>query len=193
MIPVLSSQPYPSPFSERVNLRSSPLVDYEAAGPTLGAASSSVAFEWKAESDGTSVWVSREGVEPVLVLTDVGITEVSLALDQTTNPHIAYVAGGVAKFRWWDSLSESYQTMTLAGARSPRCCSDEKTPELSGDRDLLLTYLHGTQLFVRTQRERFGVEHEVVPDSSTKAKVNAGSRIVSFGMNTGRRLQWRIT
>ena len=192
MIPVLSSQPYPSPFSERVNSRNAPLVDYEAAGPTLGAASSSVAYEWKAESDGASVWISREGVEPVLVLTDTGITEISLALDQTTNPHIAYVAGGVSKFRYWDALNEVWATMTLAGARSPRCCSDEKTPELSGDRDLLLTYLRGTQLFVRAQQERFAVEHEQVPDATSAALITSSTRIVTVGMNTGRRLQWAL-
>lgn len=193
MIPEASLLPVPDAYVERVNSRNKLLVDFESGGAELGVGSDSVAFEWKAEVVANDVLVSRSGVPPIVVLNEPNITEVSLAFDQSMNPHIAYVSDGVAKFRWWDTLTDSYQTMALPDARSPRCCSDEKTPELSGDRDLLLTYLHGTQLFVRAQRERFGVEHEVVPDSSTKAKVNAGSRIVSFGMNTGRRLQWRIT
>lgn len=193
MIPVLSAAPIPAPWVERVNAHNAPLIDYETGGAELGVGSDSVAYEWKVESDGSSVWVSREGVAPVVVLTDTDITEVSLAFDQTMNPHIAYVAGGVAKFYWWDTLANAYATMALASVRSPRCCSDEKSPLLPGDRDLLLAYMRGSTLYVRAQRDRFGTEYTMTPDAVSAAKITATTRLVSVGMNTGRRLQFRLT
>ena len=193
MNPEISSIPVPGPWSERVNSRSDPLTDYENGSAALGAASDSNAFEWMATSDGSSVWVSREGVAPVLVLTDTGITEVALAFDQTMNPHIAYVAGGVAKWYWWDTLTSAYATMTLTDCRSPRCCSDEKDPLLTADRDIILTYMRDDKLFVRLQRDRFGVEYEKVPETEAHEPLTETTKIVSICMNTGRRLQWRMS
>lgn len=192
MNPVISSTPMPSPWSERVNSRTDVLVDFENGAASLGIASNSNDFEWMANSDGASVWVSREGVAPVLQLTDVSITEVALAFDQTMNPHIAYVADGVAKFRWWDTLANAYATMILTDCRTPRCCSDEKNPLLSGDRDLILTYMKGSDLCIRLQRDRFGVEYEQEPDEETAKLIDSNTKIVSVAMNTGRRLQWRF-
>ena len=192
MNPELSSRPVPLPWSERVGSRSNLLIDYERGGATIGVASNSSEFEWQVETDGTSVWVSREGVAPVLILTDTNITEVNLALDQTMNVHIAFVADGVAKWRYWDTLTNSYQVMTLTDCRTPRCCSDEKTPEFSGVRDVILTYLRDASLYVRLQHDRYTVEYAKVPDEDNHESITESSKIASFGMNTGRRLQWRF-
>ena len=192
MLPVLSSVPVPAAFSDRVNSRSDPLVDFENGGAALGVGSDSRAFEWMATSDGANVHVGRDGVAPVLVLSDTGITEISLAFDQTMNTHIAYVAAGVSKWHYWDTLTNSYQTMTLTDCRTPRCCSDEKTPEFSGDRDIVLAYLREDKLYLRLQRDRFTVEYEKVPEEETHEPLTETTRLITVAMNTGRRLQWRF-
>ena len=192
MIPVLSSSVVRAPFDERMNDRALPRVDYENGGPTLGVGSDDVSYEWQATSDGTSIMVGRTGVSPVLVTTDTAITEVSLAFDQTMRPHVAYVAGGVAKFRWWNSLASAYETMVLTGARTPRCCTDEKRAGFSADRDLILTYIRGASLYVRVQRERFQIEHELVPTLPPGVFITEATGIISFGLNRANRLQWRL-
>lgn len=192
MNPTISSVPVPLPWREMVRSTGEPLVDYETGGPALAVGSDSHAFQWVAHSDGTSVWVSREGVAPALLLTDTGITEIALAFDQTMNPHIAYVASGVAKWFYWDTLASAYDTMTLTTARSPRCCSDEKTPQFSGDRDVVLAYMKGDGLFLRLQRDRFTVEYEKEPDPDNHAPFTESTRLTILGMNTGNRLQFRF-
>lgn len=192
MIPVLSSSVVRAPFDERVNDRLSPLLDYEMGSPTLGVGSDDVSYEWQATSNGTSIMVGRTGVSPVLVTTDTGITEISLAFDQTMRPHVAYIAGGVAKFRWWNSLTSAYETMVLAGARTPRCCTDEKRAEFSASRDVVLTYMLGESLFVRVQRERFQTAHDLVPTLPPGNVITSSTSIISFGRNKANRLQWRL-
>lgn len=192
MIPVLSSSVVRAPFDERVNDRAFPLVDYENGGPTLGFGSDDVSYQWEAISDGTSIMVGRTGVTPVVVETDTGITEISLAFDQTMRPHVAYIAGGVAKFRWWNSLASAYETMVLTAARTPRCCTDEKRAEFSAARDVVLTYMLGSSLFVRVQRERFQTAHELVPALPPGVVLTESTSIISLGRNTANRLQWRL-
>lgn len=192
MNPEISAVPVPLPWGARVNSRVDLRIDYENGGADLSVASNSSAFEWTAVTDGSVVLVSREGVAPVTVLSDTDITEVNLAFDQTMNPHIAYVAGGVAKWRYWDTLTSSYQTMTLTDCRTPRCCSDEKTPEFSSDRDIVLAYLREDKLYLRLQRDRFTVEYEKVPEEETHEPLTETTRLITVAMNTGRRLQWRF-
>ena len=192
MNPTLSTTPVPAAWEGPVNSRVSKRVGFETGGATLGVGSDSFAYTWKVETDGSSVWVSREGVDPALILTGTAITEVDLAFDPTMNAHIAYVEDGVAKWRYWDTLSDAYATMTLTGSRTPRCCTDEKTPELSSDRDVVLSYLRGTSLYVRLQRDRFTIEYEKVPDDESHEPILSGTGLVTLAMNKGRRLQWRF-
>ena len=192
MNPSLSLTPVPGAWAEPVNSRTALLVDYEAGAETLGTASDSTEYVWRAFSEGDDIQIDREGVPPVVVLVAPDITEVSLAFDSAMNPHVAYVSSGVAYWRYWDTLTGAYATLTLAGARSPRCCSDEKTPEFSSDRDVIVTYLRGADLYVRLQRDRFTLEYVKVPEPVTHEPITATSRIITFGMITGRRLQWRF-
>lgn len=192
MNPNLSFSPIQGEWVEGASPTATPLIDYEYGGEFLGTSSSNASFLWMAECDGSSVWVSREGVDRTLVLEDVDISSISLAFDQTMNVHIAYVSNGVAKFLWWNSLSSAYETMTLTGSRTPRCCSDELNALLSADRDLILTYLRGSSLYVRLQRDRFSVEYEKVPNAATHEAITPTTRLVAFGRNRSYRLQWRF-
>lgn len=192
MLPVLSSPPIAGAWAERMNSRVDPLEDFENGGPVLDVGSARYDVVWRLSSDGSDVVVDREGVSPRVLFTDTDITEVSLAFNGSMNAHVAYVAGGISKFRWWDTIANAYETTAYTGARSPRCTTDEKNPDYSGDRDIVLTYMRGSTVYVRLQRDRFGVEYAMAPDPESAAFITETTRIVSIGMNTGRRLQWRL-
>lgn len=185
MIPVLSSSPQRGSFVEKQNRRTLPLIDYELGASALNSAAEDYnEFLWTAESDGTNVIVYREGVEPVKVLTDSDITQIALGFDQTMQPHIAYMAGGVCKFYWYDTLTDEMQTMVIPNGRSPRLCMDEKRGVFIISSDLLLTYKVGANVCVRVQRERFQTEHVLETDQP--------GDIVIFGRNNKNRLQWKL-
>lgn len=192
MIPVLSSQPLSGGWAEPVNSRVDPLKDFENGGPVLNEGSSDSSYTWRVYTSGATVLVDRDGVPPEEILTGTDITEVALAFDQTMHPHVAYVDSDSAYWYYWNTLANGYSVMDLPGARSPRCCTDEKNPQFSGDRDIILTYMRGSTVYVRLQRDRFGVEYAMVPDPESAAFITDTTRIVSIGMNTGRRLQWRL-
>lgn len=195
MLPVVSSAPVPGLWEEPVNSRTDDLIDHEAGGPALFANpedAESRAYLWTADYEGGAIRVYREGVAPATLLSVADVSLVSLAFDAAMNPHVAYVAGGEAHWYWWDTLSQEYQTTALPGARWPRCTSDEKNPLISGERDVVLTYLKGAALCVRLQRDRFNTEYALSPDPATHEPILPTTRLISFGRNTGYRLQWRF-
>lgn len=186
MIPTLSSQPVVGSYVERQNRRTIPLIDYEVGAASLYvSATEFTQYLWTAESDGSSVTVYRDGVAPVVVTTDTDITQIALGFDQTMRPHIAYMAGGVCKFYWFNSVSGVMETRTIPGATNPRLCMDEKREARTGDSDLLLSYQVGGNLCLRAQRERFIDEHVLV--------TGVTGQLVVFGLSTQGRLQWKIT
>ena len=192
VIPTISSSPQPQDWAEPVNTRMSPLRDVESGGPVLGGLSESNSYVWEALYTSGSIIVQREGVAPVTLLSAAGITELSLAFDHTMNPHVAYVENGLAKWRYWNSLAGAYATMTLTGARTPRCCSDDKLPAFSGDRDVVLCYLRGSIMYARLQRDRYTIEYELEYDDTANPELTETTSLVTIAMNKGRRLQWRF-
>lgn len=161
------------------------MVDYEMGASALNSSASDYnSHLWTAQSDGTVVTVSRDGVPPVTVLTDSGITQIALGFDQTMRPHIAYIAGGVCKFYWYDTLAGSMQTMVIAGGKTPRLCMDEKRGVFIAYSDLLLTYKVGSNVCLRAQRERFQTEHIIATGQP--------GDIAVFGLNNKNRLQWKL-
>lgn len=185
MIPTLSTDVERGPYVEVQNRRSRPLIDFEMGSSALNTSGSEFnQFLWTAETDGSTVRVYRDGVEPVVVTTDTGITQIALGFDQTMRPHIAYMAGGVCKFYWFNSLTSSMETRVIEGARTPRLCMDEKRALEIGNSDLLLSYKVGTSLCLRAQRERFMTEHVLATD--------VPGDLIIFGLNTKNRLQWKL-
>lgn len=187
MYQTLSTPTIRSGWAETQNRRTLPLIDYEAGGPTLNAPTADrYSVMWVAESDGSSVTVRREdSEEAVEVLTDTGITQIALAFDQTMRPHVAYVAEGVAKFRYWDTLSGDWSLLNLGNAVTPRLCTDEKRSQFIGTEDVILCYMRGEDLFVRYQRDRY------LEEKLLEANTN-GVSLTTIGMNNANRLQWKI-
>lgn len=176
-----------SGFVEDQNRRSAPLIDYEMGSVVLNQpAADRSTHLWRAYSDGSSVWVTRNDVdEPTLVFTGSEITQIALAFDQSMRPHIAYVEGGISKFYFYETLTAQFSVMVLQDATYPRTCSDDKRSFFLGQDDVILGYMKGDSLYLRFQRERFLVEHLFA--------ANTGKTVlIQMGMSNANRMQFRL-
>lgn len=184
-----STSPVRSDWVERQNQRNQPLVDWEMGGAVLNTPlPDRYTHNWRLWSDGTSVFINRDDQSNSQTLfSGAGITSVSLSLDQVMRPHVAYVEQGRAKFRYWDTLSSSFQTMLLpVDARYPRTASDDKREFFLGLDDVFVAYMKEDNLYLRFQRDRFA--QEILFASNTGKKM-----LVQIGMNNQNRVQFRLS
>lgn len=186
----LSTTPAPAtPLAPDGIERNDPTVDYELGGIALNDPSQGNQVQvWRCWTDGTSAWVAPDNnlAAKTLILTDFDITEVSIGLDQNMAPTVAYIAGGVCKLYWFDSLISGYRTTTYPNHYTPMLTLDDKREGQSGDNDILFFYVRDRKLCYRQQRERYGVERvlQTVPSNEV--------RIMSLGMSRSNRLQVRM-
>lgn len=165
------------------------ITDYEQGGVALNDPSLGLRVKtWRAWFDKNDGWVYLQAGNdtPIQFLQDSTITELSLAFDQNMNVTLAYMANGVCKLRWYDTLISAYTTTTFAGARSPRVALDDKRPVLLGSSDVILAYIRAGTLYYLQQRDRYTVEYELrtdIPDSQ---------RLRNIGMNRNLRMQFEI-
>ena len=166
-------------------LRTSLLVDYEDAGIDIGDPSEGLQYQfWEARVAGGVIQTRPEAGGAWYDITSAAsITEISLAFDQNMRPQVAYVAGGVVKFYWFDSAAEAYVTSTFAGATSPVCAMDDKREREVGLNDVVLFYLLDGRVIMRRQRDRYSIAYDMaaVPSGTT--------RIVRWGMTDQMRFQ----
>lgn len=123
-MPQLAEPLYPDNF-ERTDL----LQDWEMGGVALNDASQgNMVRPWRVWSDGTQVWVGAVDIpgDQHLILVDTNITEVSLALDQLMQATIVYVADGLCKLYWYDTVVAHFVTTTFSGVSSPMLTLDDK-------------------------------------------------------------------
>lgn len=166
-------------------VRTSLLVDYEMGGVAIGDPSQGLQVQvWEARVNAGTIEARPEsGGAWTPVTSDAGITEIALAFDQNMRPAVAYLASGVAKFYWYDSVAAAYVTTTYAGATSPVVTMDDKRPLQVGLNDVLLFYLRDGRVRHRLQRDRFAVEYDMA------ATPVGATRITRWGFNEGRRVQ----
>ena len=165
------------------------LVDYEQAGIDFNDPSGGLQFQtWRAWWDYTDGWVYVQSAigEPVQVLQDFTITEISFAFDQNMQIAVAYITAGVLKLYWYDSTIPGYTTSTFADCRSPRVGLDDKRQNQRANSDVILAYIKGDKIYHRKQRERFLTEH-VVRDG-----VQASLRLRNIGMSKNLRFQFEL-
>jgi len=174
------------------NLDSHYLQDYELGGIGLNDTSEGMRYQiWTLQLVGDDVVVSApEWPQTILFdLVDTGsiekITELSLAFDQNMNPFVAFVQDDQAKFWWYDSdLPGITFTNLPAGARTPRCCLDDKRETQTPTSDIILSYIEDDKLYYRYQLERYITAHLL--------KTDVTGNLVKVGMNNQNRLQWTI-
>lgn len=145
--------------------------------------------QWRAYLKDYQIILEADNVPPRVLLAspDNTITDISICFSQNADLHYAWVDAGVARFRWYDTLSAQFQTMTLpSGTRTPKCTLDDKRPTQSGRSDIILSYVGSdNKLYFRMQRERFQIEH-LLDDGPFVS-------IERLYMNNGYRLQWLVT
>ena len=165
--------------------RTSLLVDYELAGIAIGDPSQGLQYQvWEARVAGGVIQTRPESGGAWTDITSASdITEIALAFDQNMRPQVAYVAGGIARFYWYDSDAAAYVTSSFPGATSPVVAMDDKRAAEVGLNDVVLFYLLGGNVIYRRQRDRYGVAYlmEAVPADTT--------RIIRWGMTDQLRFQ----
>lgn len=190
---VLSTTPVLSAFESPDSLeRLSLTVDREMGGTALNNPTDGLLVQaWRAWLDGSDVRCATEaaaasGSPGTILFTAAGITELSLTFDQNMRPAVAFVASGVAKLWWYDSVAGGQTTTTFATVTSPFLTLDDKRPKQQGPSDILMFYVRSGVLYYRQQRDRFNVEY-------TLATVPLATRVWRLGMGRGLRLQIELT
>lgn len=167
--------------------RPSLVEDYEMGGIALNDPSQGLLVQnWRARLVGDEVRVSHAPYSSeTVVTTDTGITELSLAFDQNMRPTIGYIASGLTKLYWYDTVPEMHVTTVFnAEDRSPFVTMDDKRgpATMINSNDVLFFYIRGTTLYYRQQRDRFQTERNL-------ATVGAGQVIAKCGMSRALRVQ----
>ena len=125
--------------------------------------------------------VFADDVSPTTVLTDFTVTQVSLAFDQNMRPTIAFVASGIPKLYWYDSLIEQPVITELdVTITTPRVTLDDHRELQVNTSDIILTYIRDGNLYFRMQRDRFLIERLLKADLNLEI---ANPSIVYVAMN----------
>lgn len=166
-------------------------VSYERGGVALNDSSLGLNVQnWKLHTDGSNIYVSPEPyTSDILVLSDTGITEVSLAFDQNMRIAVAYIQADQAKLYWFDSFAAAQVTTVLDSSISSVFLTMDDKREVASvvnSNDILLIYLKANTLYYRQQRDRFSVERALGTLNS------GGTSIARCGMNSGNRMQIEV-
>ena len=136
-------------------------IDYEQGGVGVTDTALGLDFQvWVAEAiNGTSIIIYPE-LDPgnsTTVLTDTGITSISLAFDQVMRPTISYGS----KLYWFDSVAADFVTTDFSTHTSAVLLMDDKRAigtDLAGN-DVLYIYIRAGNLYYRQQRDRYTIEY----------------------------------
>lgn len=108
-----------------------------------------------------------------IVLTVEEVTALSFAFDLNMRPIIAYSTKFNSYLYWYDTLAGAQVTTELGKDYSfMQLALDDKRSSQSANADVIFAYIKNQRLYMRIQRERFQIEHEI-----TQAK-----RLIQIGM-----------
>jgi hypothetical protein len=184
----LSAVPIKGQFlPPRASVRFSPtagMYDTHFGGVAIGNPSLGIVYQlWGAYTDGHNVWVTAPNTPAFILLANVGAVWVALAFDQNANIFVAYAdKNGNASYYWFNSIVQGYVTSQLPGV-VPRVFAalDDNRSALSQTADILLCYVRAGVLYMRQQRDRYGVEYTLGA---------APAALVQVGMSTVDRFQF---
>lgn len=167
--------------------------DFELGGIALQDPSKGLMYQpwygyWN-EDDSTAYLIPNFVSVPIPIFTETNVFEFSFAFDQNMRwAAFVLLKDGTGKFRWYDSQAGAYVTTIYTGVTGFKLSLDDKRAiQITlGLSDLLLTYIKDNKLYVRSQRDRFGVEYLLQSDLPNNLL------ITNFGMNERLRMQWRI-
>lgn len=140
------------------------LVSYERGGIALNDASQGLLVQnWRARYVGSDVLIGADPYSSeTTLITELGITELSLAFDQNMQPTLAYMVGSVCKLRWFDPTLPGFVTTTMAAnVRSPFLAMDDKRSAATqlARNDIIFLYMRLNFLCMRVQRDAYDTEY----------------------------------
>jgi hypothetical protein len=158
-------------------VRTDAFIDFELGGIAIGDASQGLLVKkWECAYEDEQIKIGYENHFET-VLTVEKVTYLSFAFDINMRPIIAYVADGNCHLWWYDSQQSEQVNTNLGACIFPQLSLDEKRSALSANADVIFAYIRNSKLYMRIQRERFQIEHEI-----TQAK-----RLIQIGMMTNYR------
>lgn len=146
------------------------------------------AYTWRAWiENGVDIMVERVDQKiPMLVLTDVDITEVDLTFDQNMRVCVTYVSAGIAKLYWFDGSIAKMVTTSYGAVANPCVSLDDRREFNINNSDIILAYIKGNQLCCRFQRDRYITEHILATDDTRQVLWRIG-----MGRNNRFLFYWR--
>ncbi len=138
----------------------------------------------------TKVLISAPNSPETVLFERLGnVIEVSLAFDQNMNPFVAFVEGieesNTAWFWWFDTVvQQQIFTQLPDNTKTPRATLDDKRFLQSNSSDIILGYILNNNLYMRRQRDRFGVVYLLYE--------SVNGLLSKLGMTDKNRLQFRL-
>jgi hypothetical protein len=185
---VASSLAIPSAFLDPDTRLINKLTDFEMGGVGIADASQGLLVQaWSAYLVDDDVFIKPDGGSPTLLISRVGITELSFTFDQNMRPMLAFVDATGMNLWWYDPTLPGYTFTVFGEARNPRITMDDKRPEaLATISDAILGYIRGDTLYYRQQRDRFQVERAL------RVGVVASVSLRNIGLSHNLRLQFEL-
>lgn len=167
--------------------------DYELGGIAIQNPSQGLQYQvwkcaWNADTHRVTLYPELVG-DPVDILEMVDIRELSFSFDQNMRWVLAVLhTNGEFFLHWYDTQVEDYVATRIDGIGTFKVSHDDKRQLhlRQGESDVILTYIQLNKLYVRNQRDRYGIAHLINPD------IPANVYISNFGMSTRGRMQWRM-
>lgn len=169
---------YPTTFKE--------FVAFEQGGVALEDISQGLdSHLWKLsyDEDTLNVSLNRVGEVPQVVFTATNLVRLGLVFDQNMHPSYVWEDGlnGVVNLMFYDTATNSQETIVFNGITSPCITLDDKRVGASDTSDIIFAYIKDGDLCYRQQRDRFTIERVL-------GSVNPTEIITRIGMSQGGRL-----
>lgn len=159
------------------------LVDYEWGGIDLADTSQGLQVKiWTCKYLGNQIIIT-DGLITHIILNVENVTALSFAFDLSMQPVVTYVVNSETYLNWYDTaISQRVTTNFGASFITPQLALDEHREVQSSNADVIFSYIKNNKVYMRLQRERFLIEHEIA----------TAKRLVQIGMMTNQRFGFAL-
>lgn len=192
MIPEISTDPHISEILAPNNLSKIPLEDWSLGGVGLtnadyGLDTNQWHFKWSNSLQGITAETTGVSATEIYHRGSTDIKWISGTFDQNMRAVVAYTdTNNNSSIYFYDSVPAAFTALSIGAGVTPFVSLDDTRMPRGGLNDVILTYIIGTSLCVRVQRDRFRTEYILVPN------LPANTKIKKFGMARNLRLQWEL-
>lgn len=166
MIPnnTLSSVPQPDDWLYPHPTEYSPYTDYCMGGVDIGDTLDGLDVQmWQLSYNRRSgdLTLAKVGDVGEVIKNVMGVKKVSLAFDLNMRPAHVLEFDDRCELTFYDTQTNQEITQTFSDMTSPYLTLDDRREQNSHNADIILSYINGSKLCIRNQRDRYGVEHEL--------------------------------